>query len=96
MTAEALASITSVTVIAVQLVKWGCPSVAGGLALAVVGGISLLLCVLWALSSGLPLAPEQAYPFAAAWITVMSSASGIYGFVARPLRESRPNGEQEG
>lgn len=86
MTAEAIASIAGVTLVAVQLVKWGFPQIQGGAAIATVAGISLALCSLWALSSGMPLAPESAYPFAAGWIAVMSSAAGVYGFVTRPLR----------
>lgn len=86
MNAEAIASVAAVTVVAVQMLKWGLPRLKNGMALAVTAGMSLALCSLWALSGGLPLVRESAYPFAVGWITVMSSAAGVYGFVSRPMR----------
>lgn len=86
MSPETIASISGVTLVAVQLVKWGLPQITGGRALALVGSISLLLCALWQLGTETPFAPSQAYVFASGWITVMSSAAGVYGFITRPLR----------
>lgn len=93
MGAESVAAIAAVTVVAVQLIKWGMPSIDGGRALGAVALVSLLGVGLWALSSGLAWSGEHAWPLFSAWVMTMASSAGVYGFVAAPLRRSADNDE---
>ena len=86
MTTETSAGLSGVTVLLVQMVKWGYPQIQGGWAVTAVAIISFVFCALWALGGGMPLTPESLYPFASGWVSVMATAAGVYGFVSRPIR----------
>lgn len=88
MTVEAIASITATTMLTVQLIKWGVPKIEGGASLATVSVVSLVFCVLYALSNEVPIAVSSAYLFVVAWVTVIAAAAGLYGFVAKPIQDS--------
>lgn len=97
MDAQSLAAIAAVTVVAVQLIKWGMPAIDGGWALGAVAAVSLLGVGLWALSGGLGWSAAHAWPLFSAWVMTMASSAGVYGFVARPIHDrARPPGPPHG